>query len=90
VPAYTIKGECDDVCDKLKSTLEQQEAGFRASLNAMFKPAKPAQKPASTAVAQKTAPRTGMLPSGGPVNLTRKGDDSQMRSRLRGSLRITV
>ena len=40
MPAYTIKGECDDVCDKLKSTLEQQEAGFRASLNAMFKPAK--------------------------------------------------
>ena len=89
MPAYTIKGECDDVCDKLKSTLEQQEAGFRASLNAMFKPAKPAQKPAPAA-AQQAAPRTGMLPSGNPVNLTRKNDDSHMRSRLRGSLRITV
>jgi hypothetical protein len=87
VPAYTIKGECDDVCDKLKTTLEQQEAGFRASLNEIFKPA---TKPAPAATAQQAAPRRGMLPSGNPVNLTRKDDDSNMRSRLRGSLRITV
>ena len=80
--AYTIKGKCEDVCAKLKNTLEKQEAGFRATLDSMFNPdAQPA--PQASADAEVTAP-------GGATRLTRKDDETLLRSRLRGSLRITV
>ena len=80
--AYTIKGNCEEVCAKLKNTLAKQEAGFRASLDSMFNlDAQPA--PEASADAGTTAP-------GGSTQLTRKDDDTLLRSRLRGSLRITV
>lgn len=94
MPSYIITGNCDDACAKLKTTLRASDAGFDARLQATFKTkAKPAAQPVmpQRAPARSAAPareaREG-FGSGSSVSLTRRADDgSNMRSRLRGSLR---
>jgi hypothetical protein len=41
---FKITGDCDEVCAKLKTTLEANDAGFNANLNAMFNPPAPQQR----------------------------------------------
>ena len=83
--SYIIRGNCDEVCAKLKNTLEEQDAGFKANLNAMFKPGRPpARKPMP---APSASSALAVAPSGASLSLTRKSDDGNMRSHLRGSPR---
>ena len=100
MPSYIIKGDCDDACAKLKTTLKAQDAKFDANLQAQFKsPAAPARKPvaaappaparqpgpAYVAPAGKPTSATGSL-TGSMLSSNRNSDDS-LRGRLRTSLR---
>lgn len=85
MPTYNLQGNCDDVCKQLKTTLEKQDASFNAALGVVFKPARPAQKPAAT---PNVSAQAAGASSGSSIGLSRKNDDGGMRSHLRGSLRI--
>ena len=91
--AYIITGNCDEACNKLKNTLEVQDAGFKANLKTMFKPARPAPKPAPVAAppAAPARPSAGLTQtsSGASIRLTRKSDEPNMRTRLSSTLRST-
>jgi len=56
VASYIIKGDCDDVLAKLKTTLKAQDAKFEATLQSQFNvPAAPPRKP--VAAVQPTPPQ---------------------------------
>ena len=100
MPSYIIKGDCDDACAKLKTTLKAQDAKFEATLQSQFKsPAKPPRPfqpapapmpprqpgPAFAALAGKPASATGST-TGSMLSSNRNSGDS-VRGRLRTSLR---
>jgi hypothetical protein len=100
VPSYIIKGDCDDACAKLKTTLKAQDAKFEAALQSQFKsPAKPPRplqpapapmhKPGAASVAPmgNSSSSTGST-TGSMLSSSRNTDDS-VRGRLRTSLRST-
>jgi hypothetical protein len=74
---FTITGDANDVCARLKANLDAQDASFKANLGAMFKspPPRAAATPAAT-------PATAQATSGG-WSLATKRNGGSARSRLR-------
>jgi hypothetical protein len=105
VPGYIIKGDCDDACAKLKTTLKAQDAKFEATLQSQFKsPAKPPRpfQPAPMPQ-QKPAPMPSrnpgaafVAPAGKPASSTGAATGSMLSSSrntddsVRGRLRTSL
>ncbi len=102
MPSYIIKGECDDACAKLKTTLKAQDAKFEATLQSQFKSTQPPPRkfqPAPAPMPQRQTGAAHVAPAGHAASVTgsttgsmlssKRGDDDSVRGRLRTSLRST-
>jgi hypothetical protein len=86
VPGFVIRGNADELSARLKSELEARDARFKASLEALFKPAPPSPEPAPPCdqpVSAAQAPSSGGSHETSRGPLSRTGDRMVQGSRLR-------
>ena len=82
---FVIKGKCDDVIAKLKTTLAANDAQFNAKLNAIFQPAPAPKSPPKRAAKPPEKPAAGSSANEwGKATSRKRPDGGSMRSRLRG------